>query len=406
MAGLLTRAIVMTTSCLAPADDSPALSQQSDADSPRFTVLHLINGQYFAGAEKVQDLLAIRLPEHGFDVEFACVRPDRFPDARQSTVPLHRTPMSSRFDLRPAWRLARIMRHRRCSLLHTHTPRAALIGHAAAWIAGVPLVHHMHGQTSSELTRRRFGRFSAMVERWCVRHARCVIAVSPSLRRHLVGQGISEQRIKVVYNGVPEQATVVRRGSSRDVWTIGTVGLLRPRKGIEVLLQSVARLRAERLPVRLRLIGPTETDGYAQRLRDLASQLKIESYVDWVGFVSDVNQELSRLDVMVLPSLLAEGLPMVVIEAMAAGVPVVGTRVDGTADVIRSGDNGLLAEPDDVESLTHQLSCLVRGQAEADGLRARAKRCQRESFSDRSMAAGVAAVYQQVLALNAAEFGS
>src|SRR5437660_11751100 len=91
-------------------------------------VLHVVNGEHFAGAERVQDLLALKLPEFGVETAFVCLKPDRFPAARRSSTALYKLAMRGRFDLRPAWQLARLIREEGFALVHTHTPRAALVG--------------------------------------------------------------------------------------------------------------------------------------------------------------------------------------------------------------------------------------------------------------------------------------
>jgi glycosyltransferase involved in cell wall biosynthesis len=131
----------------------------------------------------------------------------------------------------------------------------------------------------------------------------------------------------------------------------------------------------------------------------LAEQLDIVPYVQWVGFTSDVQAELAQLDVMVLPSLLAEGMPMAVIEAMAAGVLVVASRVDGIIDVIEDNFTGLLYTPGDADALCRQLARVALGDVDADRLRANARQQHAGGFSDLSMAAGVAKVYRDVLGL-------
>ncbi|MDH3719011.1 MAG: glycosyltransferase [Planctomycetota bacterium] len=386
----------MTTTFLnAPAvESSPPLDSR---ERQNLRVLHVINGEHFAGAERVQDLLAMRLPEFGFDVELACLKPDAFDEARKSTAVLHKVPMRSRFDLRPAWRLARLVRERRCQLIHSHTPRAALVSALAGRIAGVPLVHHMHGQTATEMDRRLLGRINAAVEICSMRGAARAIAVSATARRYALELGYDADRTCLVPNGVPAGAARAAVTNAADHWTIGSVALFRPRKGIETLLQAVASLRAQKLPVVLRLIGRFETAQYEHRLHNLAEQLEIAPYVQWVGFTSNVQAELDQLDAMVLPSLLAEGMPMAVIEAMAAGVPVVASRVDGVVDVIDDEQTGLLCEPGDASALSRQLARLVFGEVDANQLRDSARRRHAESFSDHSMAAGVAEVYRQVL---------
>jgi glycosyltransferase involved in cell wall biosynthesis len=359
-------------------------------------VFHLINGEHYAGAEKVQDVLAQNLPDHGFEVGFGCVKPDQFSVQRKSHGPLVDFPMRSRFDLRQAKQIARFMQQENYQLLHTHTPRTALVGHLAAKIAGVPMVHHVHGQTASEM-KRIAGWLNAVTERVTLRRADRLIAVSGSLRDYLQGQGFDDERITVVFNGVSSLETVRDRVPPRGQWTLGMIALFRPRKGLESLLQAVAQLREDGFDVSLRAIGRFETDEYETEVRAYVEQLGIEQHVEWTGFTSNVYGELAKIDLAILPSLLAEGLPMVLIEAMAVGVPIVGSRVDGIIDVIEHGENGLLTQPGDADSLAEQLARVISGEVDWQQLRSECLIRQREMFSDKSMAAGVAKVYREVL---------
>ena len=98
-------------------------------------------------------------------------------------------------------------------------------------------------------------------------------------------------------------------------WTIGTTALFRPRKGLEALLEALASLRERSFDVRLRAVGPFETKIYEKEMKRRAAKLELDAAIDWVGFVRDVQSQLSKMDVFVLPSLFGEGLPMVVLEA-------------------------------------------------------------------------------------------
>ena len=131
-------------------------AQRADAKAAATVrVLHVINGEHYAGAERVQDYLALRLPERGFSVDFACVKPNRFGQLRHARqAALHDVPMRSRLDLRPVRTLARLIRNQRYAIIHTHSPRTALVGGLAAALAGVPFVHHAHSPTSNDSTRR------------------------------------------------------------------------------------------------------------------------------------------------------------------------------------------------------------------------------------------------------------
>ncbi len=274
-----------------------------------------------------------------------------------------------------------------------------MVGRLAAVMAGVPMVHHFHGQTSSEMSNRFKGWMNALTERISLTRVAGVVAVSDSLARYVAQQGVDESIIRVVPNGVPTQwAELPPRKAPTRRWTIGTIALFRPRKGLEVLLEAIALLRqAISQEVRLRVVGRFETEEYEAEVRRRVTKLGIESYVDWIGFTSNVGDELKRMDIAVLPSLLPEGLPMVIIEAMAAGVPVVGTRVDGVTDVICDGVDGVLAEPACVDDMAAALAGVICGDVSWNDLRRSAHQKQAERYSDRSMAAGVAQLYREIL---------
>jgi glycosyltransferase involved in cell wall biosynthesis len=372
-------------------------SRSTEPRLPPVRVLHVINGEHYAGAERVQDQLALRLPQWGYEVGFACVKPVKFPELRVSqSVPLVNLPMRSRFDLRPAARLARHVRRERYALIHTHSPRAALVGCIAARLTGVPMVHHMHGQTSTEVGRRWLSRLSAAIERATVRRA-ATIAVSASLYRHLRATGYAKRPVHLVPNGVPRRGELSFVSTQRNEWTVGTVAMFRPRKGIEVLLEAVAELRARGRPVRVRAVGGFATAAYEREAKQFAERIGLGAAVEWTGFRRDVNGELAAMDILVLPSLISEGMPMAILEAMAAGVPVVGTRVDGITDVVRDGVDGLLATAGDPRDLARAIEQIVGGDVDVPAIRAAAHRRHAEEFSDCSMAAGVAAVYDESL---------
>jgi len=361
-------------------------------------VMHVVNGEHYAGAERVQDLLALGLPAAGFEIGFACVKPERFARLRKSQqTPLYELPMARRWDLSPARKLARLIREGDYQLVHTHTPRAASIGRLAAAMAGVPVVHHLHSPTTADSTHRLRNWLSAAAERASLAGVPAVIAVSESVGRYARRIGIPPARIFVTPNGVPTRGPLAARPTPAGTWTLGCVALFRPRKGLEVLLHAVARLCAAGRQVRLRAVGSFETADYEIQIRTLADRLGLAPLIDWRGFSSDVNRELEQMDLFVLPSLFGEGLPMVVLEAMAAGTPVIGTRVEGVPEAVRDGIDGLIAAPGDADDLARAIASLLNGEADWQSLRTSAHERQAEHFSDRSMAAGVARVYRRVL---------
>lgn len=362
-------------------------------------VLHVINGEHYSGAERVQDLLAEHLPAQGFEVTFACVKPDRFPAARQTQeARLYRTPMRGRLDLLCGRRIAGLIRQEDFALVHTHTPRSLLAGAVAARLAGVPLVYHVHSPTARDSSRWLQNLLNARLERWLLSCASRLICVSPSLAELMSAEGVSAKCVRYVANGVPFAAPTARQ-RPRGGWTLTMAALFRPRKGIEVLLEALAAVRAAGCNVHLRAVGPFETADYQRGVLELAHLLKLDDAITWTGFVRNVPAELQRADLFVLPSLFGEGLPMVVLEAMAAGLPVVASDVEGIPTAIRHAQEGLLVAPGNADALAEAIQELTRPDSPHDYGRLCQNARQRHAvcFSAERMAANVAEVYEEIL---------
>lgn len=362
-------------------------------------VLHVINGEHYSGAERVQDLLARQLPQFGYEVGFACVKPVRFPIARETTsAPLAELPMRGRFDFRVVGKLVDLIRDQNYELVHAHTPRTALVGRLAAKRAGVPLVYHVHSPAGQDSTRLFLNAFNALVEWHTLRNADRLIAVSPSLQRYMIARGFAADRVVCVPNGVPIAPAIADRVPPVGTWTLGTVALFRPRKGTEVLLQALAALRSWGVDVRLRAVGGFETLAYETAILTHAERLGLSGAIEWVGFTRNINAELAKMDLFVLPSLFGEGLPMVVLEAMAAGVPIVASRVEGVPEAIVHRETGLLVDPDSVSQLATAIETVIDGDVDYQMLSHAGRERHAAKFSDVAMARGVAGVYRDVLA--------
>lgn len=386
--------------CSPSAIGQTASSNADSCESSRAAVrvMHVINGEHYSGAERVQDLLGQHLPSFGYEAAFACVKPGRFADRRQDQAPrIFDLPMHSRIDLGVARELSDIIRSQDFALVHAHTPRSAMVGRLAAWSAKVPLIYHVHSPTSQDTTHGWRNRLNHWSERASLYKVARLITVSNSLGRHMRLQGYRSELISVVPNGVP---TSTRRRDAvppRGTWHIGTVALFRPRKGLEVLLESMALMKERGVSVRLRAVGPFETPDYEAEIHWHVERLGLRHDIDWIGFTQDVTHELTQMDLFVLPSLFGEGLPMVVLEAMAAGVPVVGTRVEGVPEAIDDGVNGVIAAPGDPADLAHSMMRIIDRKLNWCMLRERAIMTHAEQFSAERMAQGVAVVYDRVL---------
>lgn len=366
--------------------------------TPRLVrVLHVINGEHYSGAERVQDLLAGYLPEFGYEVGFACIKPGRFPESRKfREAALYSVPMSSRIDFSCGRKLASLIRDEQFSIIHAHTPRSLMVADQAARLAKVPLVYHVHSPAGRDSTRWFRNMANAWLERHAAHRASRLIAVSPSVRRYMIEQGFLASHVICVPNGVPT-VDVRPRAAKPATLTLGMVALFRPRKGIEVLLEALKLARRGGNDVRLRAIGPFETTAYEAEVRALVDQLGVADAIEWTGFVTDIAAELAKIDALALPSLFGEGLPMVVLEAMAAGLPVIASDVEGVPEAIVDRESGLLVQPGDAASLAAAIDELSSGLVDYAALSRNAQVRHAEYFSAEAMAANVAAVYDQVL---------
>jgi glycosyltransferase involved in cell wall biosynthesis len=206
----------------------------------------------------------------------------------------------------------------------------------------------VHPESAREVARRVFAAASTL------------IPVSEEVGNYLVEHGADPSSVHVVYNGVdPQRFVVGREARAHRPFTVGFVGTLKPWHGLTQLVEAFAALRAEAPECRLRVVG----DGPGrEQIENALSEHGASDAADLVGAVDPtaVPGELQQMDVTVAPYS-AEGFyfsPLKVYEAMAAGVPVVASRVGQVARVIDDGVTGLLCEPDDAASMARQLKVL------------------------------------------------
>lgn len=390
-------------------DNASQLSAQefkvgSNADSPSTVdnaksttkVLHIINGEHYSGAERVQDLLAKCLPEFNYEVGFACLKTDKFPEKRDyQAAPVFDCRMKNQYDLMIAKRISSVIKDENYKIIHAHTPRSVMLARICAQLTGLPFIYHVHSPTSRDSTRVVTNWLNQKVENWSIRRAAAMITVSNSLAEHVMELGIEKQYVHVVPNGVPIQPRMPFQ-TTQGQFTIGTVALIRPRKGVEILLQALAVLRKKGHNVVMNAVGPFETNEYKTQLLAMAKSLGVAKAVRWIGFTKEVNAELLKMDTFVLPSLFGEGLPMVVLEAMACGVPIVATDVEGTPEAVRHLKDGLIAKSGNAEDLAEKLELFASGKINPKTMGEVARRRQVSHFSDRSMAEGVSKVYDTI----------
>jgi glycosyltransferase involved in cell wall biosynthesis len=305
-------------------------------------------------------------------------------------------------------RLVRLMRNRRYTIVHTHSSKAGIIGRWAAKLAGVPvIVHTVHGWAHHERQRPFVRAIYIGVEKLTLPITDKLIAVTARDIDKGLADGIGRAEDYVVIRSgielerfghpqVPRAETRAAWGIPADVPVIGTVTRLSPQKAPLDFVRAAARVAISHPHCWFVMVG----DGpLRQAVEALAASLGIADRLVLTGLRRDVPELMAAFDLFALSSLW-EGLPRVLPQAMATGLPIVATACDGSAEAIRDGETGYLVPPGDPDLLAERLCLLLDDQALAAHMGQRG-RARVEEFSDRRMVEQIAALYRTLLAQKA-----
>lgn len=296
-------------------------------------------------------------------------------------------------DLRLVARLVSFFREHAVDVVHTHSLDPMFYGGIAARIARVPLLihtqHNTHLRTASPRERLKF-----RLAQWLFDN---VVAVSAETGRVLAEFGVLADRRAIILNGIDlacfrPQERLLDGARPDDALVIGTVARLASEKGLDRLIKAFGKLYISHRSARLVIAG----DGPLRAaLEEQVCHAGLSESVYFLGYRSDVEAVLSEFDLFVLPSL-TEGIPLALLEAMAAGVPVLATAVGGVPEVVEDGRSGRLVPPDDVEAL-HQALEHLAGDPTARAHFARAARARVEHLFDlEAMARAYRVLYRPV----------
>ena len=317
-------------------------------------------------------------------------------------------------DLRAIWQLIGVIRRYRPALVNAHTPKGGLIGAVAGAICGVPVVYHMHGSVLETATG--VVRVLLWLSEWLTCHlAHRVVCVSKSLHTSAAAMGVVSETKACVFaggsvNGVEAggrfhpDAHAAARSAVRNAWGVdedavvaGFVGRLSNDKGIRELVEAAARIAVQAPSVMFVLIG--DLDERDPVGGSLVAELAASSNIIRVAATPEIERLYAGFDILVLPTY-REGLPTVLIEAAAMGLPVVATRVTGCVDVVIDGETGLLVPARDALSL----AAAVQRYAESPTLRrshgAAARLMVLEKFAQPRVWGALSALYAEVSSLS------
>jgi len=364
-------------------------------------ILQIISSGGLYGAEQVVLNLARHFPQMAHESQIAVFENLHAPNthiaeaAAALRLPAQLIPCRGRFDWDAVARLRSLAQSYSPDVVHMHGYKADIYGYAAVRRLQTAKVSTCHGWGDNTLALRAYG----VIDRWALRRFDLVVAVSTAIAETLRRAGLPPAKIRVIDNGIEvadleTDTPILRRdlGLDSKCILVGAIGRLSPEKGFAVLL-AAARIVVQQHPeVKFVVVG----DGPERRkLEDLTRQSGLEGKVFWAGRRDDMPGVYASLDIQVQPSL-KEGLPMTILEGLAAGKPVVATRVGAVDNVIADRKTGLLVAPSDAEKLAHAIQRLVGDPALRLQLAKAGHELVKTKFSSRQMAAKYLAAYAEL----------
>lgn len=359
------------------------------SQAERMKIVHVETGLHlYGGAQQVAYLLA-GLAARGVDNVLVCppgaAIGKHFAD---SAVKVIEVPCSGDADLGFVFRLARVLRTERPDLVHLHSRRGAdVLGGLAARKAGVRAI----------LSRRVDNPEAPWLARLKYRLFDRVICISQGIADVLLSEGVEPARVRVVRSAVdaapwtqpePRAAFCAEFGVDSDAIIIGVVAQLIERKGHRVLFEALARRRTtQKLAIVIFGQGPL-------RAALVAESRSLKEPVHFAGFRRDLTRWVGCLDLLVHPALM-EGLGVSLLQASAAGVPIIASRAGGMPEAVRDGLNGRLVPPGDAQRLQETLDELIAQPELRRRLADGGPRLIAEAFSVDTMVDGNLAIYRE-----------
>jgi glycosyltransferase involved in cell wall biosynthesis len=324
-------------------------------------------------------------------------------DARTANIPVHILRERKRYDRRVFPQLRELVSQTDPHIIQTHNIKSHALVKASGLSRSRPWLAFQHGYTTTDLKMRLYNQ----LDRWSLRSADRVVTVCQAFIPKLVSQGVSRERIRVLHNSVipwpavsAEERANLRKslGIEPEERIILNIGRFSPEKAHADLIRAIGRVHAA-VPGAWKVVlvgaGPEQN-----AVRDLVAQLGLRDRIIFAGFHAKVATFYAISDIFALPSH-SEGSPNVILEAMAARVPIAATAAGGTPETVTDQETALLSPVGDIEKLAGSIIRLLTEESLGPRLAEAAFRRAAEEFSPARYMESLANIYLEAIALRA-----
>ena len=374
------------------------MSIEETKNKSRINILYLITEFDVGGAEKMLYKVATRIDRKKYNPVAACLTGHGAIGKKlsESGVDVEYLNMQGKVDLRIFLRLISLLKRKNIKILHTYLFHANFVGRIAGRIAGTPII------ISSIRVSEREKHYHLWLSKLTSGFVDMETCVCKAVREFSLKQGrIASGKLIVIHNGIDlkkfnrkwdSEGTRTKLGIDSSTKVVGTVSRLTKQKGIEFLLGAASKVMRNVPDSIFIIVGEGELKSEFQQL---AKGLGIKEKVIFTGFRRDVLEIVNIFDVFALSSLW-EGMPVALLEAMAASKPVVATAVGGCKELILNGENGFLIKPSDVGELSKAIIAILRDPKLASKM-AQNSRKRAEQFSVETMVKRTETLYETLL---------
>jgi len=326
---------------------------------------YIIDTLAVGGAEKLLLSTLKKLNKEKYDITVCTMMKenDLIEDFRKLGVKVVCLNMYNKRDIRGFFKLYRYFKSHKIEIVHTHLVEANIFGRYAALLAGVPIIisteHSVDDWKANPQSIK--SKLRLFFDKIAANHSNGIIAVSDKIKKHIINyEKINPAKITVIKNGIEIEKFDNSFNNSKKGNTIvlGSVGRLCKAKGYEYLLKAFIKVKEKISNTKLLIAG----DGpLREQLEKLARNLHISTDVTFMGVLNNIPAFLNEIDIFVLSSV-REGLPLSLLEAMAAEKPIIATAVGGIPEVIDNGSDGIIVTATNVDELKDAIISLLQDE--------------------------------------------